>query len=494
MAVLFLLASGFGVALAIKLPETYSTNARLLVESPQIPGDLAASTVTTSPAEQLEIIQQRLLTRANLIDIANKYDLYDGTGMNPDEIVTAMREDTRFRRQGGRDQATLMTITFEAPTGQSAANVVNEYVTLILAANVAFRTNSDGETLDFFEGEVTRLGAELDLQRTRILDFQGQNSGALPANLEFRMNRQALLQERLARNERDRAALVLQRDRVIAVFEETGRLTAPSQEQLSPQERELRRLERELEDALILYSASNPRVRVLQSQVDRLRAAVAGTSEADAEDADAINPQNALYELTISTLESQISTLEQDHETLEAELDGLIDGIERTPANSIALQALERDYANLQSQYNGAVSNRAQAQMGERIKLTSRGQRISVIENARVPNAPSSPNRPMVAATGMAVGAGLAGALFVLLELLNRSIRRSNELVSRLGITPLATVPYMETTLRRRMRRGFRIMIFLAVLIGLPALLWAIDTYYLPLDILFARILDRLPF
>jgi uncharacterized protein involved in exopolysaccharide biosynthesis len=308
------------------------------------------------------------------------------------------------------------------------------------------------------------------------------------------MNRQALLQERLARNERERAALVLQRDRVIAVFEETGRLTAPSQEQLTPQERELRQLERELEDALVLYSSSNPRVRVLQSQVNRLRAAVAGTNDTQSEGAEGVNSQDALYNLTISTLESQIVTLEQDHETLEIELDALIDGIERTPANSIALQALERDYANLQTQYNAAINNRAQAQMGERIELTSRGQRISVIENARVPTSPSSPNRPLVATMGVGVGVALAAALFVVLELLSSSIRRSNELVNKLGITPLATIPYMETTLRRRVRRGGRIAIFLAVLIGLPALLWAINTYYMPLDTVVSRIMDRLPF
>ena len=141
MVVLFLLAACAGVIIALRLPTMYQTSAKLLVESAQISGDLVRSTVQVNASEQLEVIQQRLLTRANLIDIANDLNVFpDAASMTPDEIVGKMRSSTRIRRTSGRDKATIMTLSFEAQNPRKAAQVVNEYVTIVLATNSNFRT------------------------------------------------------------------------------------------------------------------------------------------------------------------------------------------------------------------------------------------------------------------------------------------------------------------------------------------------------------------
>ena len=93
---------------------------------------------------------------------------------------------------------------------------------------------------------------------------------------------------------------------------------------------------------------------------------------------------------------------------------------------------------------------------------------------------------------GVGAGLGLAAALFLLLELINRSVRRPAEIVSRLGITPLATIPYVETRLHRKMRYGVHAVLVLIVLIGTPAALWAVDSYYMPLEVLVERVMSQL--
>ena len=50
----------------------------ILVETPQIPEELAASTVRTPAFEQLQIVQQRLLTRGHMLDIARRLDVLPG--------------------------------------------------------------------------------------------------------------------------------------------------------------------------------------------------------------------------------------------------------------------------------------------------------------------------------------------------------------------------------------------------------------------------------
>jgi len=54
------LGSAVGITLAIVLPPVFRAEAMLIVESQQIPDELAATTVQTETSEQLQIIQQRM--------------------------------------------------------------------------------------------------------------------------------------------------------------------------------------------------------------------------------------------------------------------------------------------------------------------------------------------------------------------------------------------------------------------------------------------------
>ena len=275
MALAVLVVSGMGVALAVQLPTIYSTDAKLLVESAQIPDELATSTVNTSAGEQLEVMQQRLLTRANLIDIANSNQVFPNiANMSPDRVVEEMRRSTTIRSTSGRDRATLMTISFEAQDPRTAANVVNAYVTLLLDENVRYRTDRAGGTQDFFQQEVTRLETEIDIQKERILRFKQANSDALPDNLEFRLNRQTLLQERIAEAERRKSELIDQKTRLTNIFAATGQLALSEAADLTPEQRQLRALQQELNDALAIYSDTNPRVVILQTRISQLEAVV----------------------------------------------------------------------------------------------------------------------------------------------------------------------------------------------------------------------------
>jgi uncharacterized protein involved in exopolysaccharide biosynthesis len=151
MLAIIILFAALALVQAIRLPAVFETEARLLVESPQISDDLVDVTVTTSPDEEITIIRERLLTRANMLNIANQFDVFeDYDELPPDTIVELMQARTSIQSRGGRNEATIITVGFEARSGQIAADVVNEYVTRIIAANVELRTGRAEGTLDFF--------------------------------------------------------------------------------------------------------------------------------------------------------------------------------------------------------------------------------------------------------------------------------------------------------------------------------------------------------
>lgn len=367
MASIFVLCSAIGIGLALTLPSRFVASARLLVESAQIPDELAASTVRTAATEQLQIIEQRLMTRANLIDIANEFSAFEGAGrMTPDEVVTDMRDLTSIDTSSGRDRATLMTISFRATDPVLAANIVNEFVTLVLNEDSVRRQGLAEQTLDFFEKDSSRLNEELANRSAAIVSFKERNQDALPENLEFRVDRQSRLQDQIIAATRDRAALSEQRNRMLAL----GSITR-NEVRLSPTQQALRSARNELSQALTIYSDNNPRVRVLKARIAQLESAA--TSEGGG-GGEAVDPAKKLFELQLAELDQRSIYLDQQIERAQAEVELLKTAIEKTPENAIKLEVLERDYENTLGQYNTAIANLAKAQTGERIEVLSKGE------------------------------------------------------------------------------------------------------------------------
>ncbi len=485
------LGAGLGLGLALTLPPVYRAEAVLVVESPQIPGELAESTVQASAIELLGIIQQHIMSRANLLDLARENAIYrDSPEMTPDLIVENMRERVEIVLPPAwqvrtADTASFVRVSFPASDPELSARVTNAIVTQILEESVELRTATTGQTLDFFEQEVARLGEDLGRAGARILEFQMQNREALPDSLEFRRNRQTTLQERLLQTERELASLRDRRDRLVELYDRTGRVDI-AEEMLSPEERQLQQLRSELASALVVYSPSNPRVTLLEARVAQLEEQLA--LEAGE------NPDLGLtaFDIQVGDIDAQMEFLAEQVEMIEAELAELQRTIDATPGNAVALSALERDYENIQLQYNQAVERQSAAATGDRIEVLSRGQRVTVIEQAGIPSEPDSPNRKMIMAAGAGGGIALGAAVVVILEFLTSTIQRPAELTNRLGITPFATIPYISTRGEILRRRLLIWGIVILILAGIPAALYVVHVHYLPLDLLAGQALDSL--
>lgn len=503
--ILTVMGAVIGITLAMILPPRYEAQARLVVESEQIPDELAASTVRTEATEQLQIIQQRILSRDKLLDMANRLEIYKArqqspqTRLRPDEIVEDLRARIDIRTTGGNRRsgdATLVTVSFAAEQPALAASVANEVVTLMLEENVRMRTVVSGQTLDFFEQEVARLDQELSQRGSQIIAFKEENSAALPENLEFRRGQLVAAQERFLQLEREEIALKDRRQRLVDIYASTGQVGAAfgSTEGLTPEQIELRRLEEQYATSVAVMSPQNPRIKVMRAKLEALQQVVANQqAEASGATVNASGETMSAYDIQLADIDDKLEFIAERRSETEEEMKALREAIAATPANTITLQTLERDYENIRQQYDRAVTSKARAETGDMIEALAKGQRISVIEQAVAPLEPTSPNRPKLAAAGIG-GGMLAGlALIALMELMNSAIRRPVDISSKLNITPFATLPFIRTKREVMRRRAMIGGVFLIVLLGIPAGLWTIDTYYKPLDLLIEQVKRKIP-
>lgn len=482
------------VTVAITLPPAYVSQSRLVVQSPTIDPELAATTVQTPALEHLQIVEQRLLTRANMLDIARRLSVLENIAeMTPDQIVRAMRSRTTLETISGRGQATMMLVSFEAGSARTAAAVVNEYVTIIQEADAEFRRGISGDTLEFFAQEVAGLNEELSVQSTRIINFKQENQDALPETLEFRLDKRAELRDAIVTTDRDITRLKNQRERLLQIYEATGQVVLEFDDgPLTPDQQELRALQNELEDALLVFSEENPKVKLLRGRIDRLQARITtgntGTRTSGGPDVDGA----VTIEIQIAEIDSEIDILEEQRVRLQGEIDILNETIERTAEVAIALEELERQYELTRQQYAIAEGRMAQAETGDLIEAGARGQRIDVIEQPNVPNEPTKPNRILIAGGGGFLGLLAGIGLIMLMEMMNGAVRRPEDLVARFGISPFTTIPYIRTRRQLFVQRGLKLATIMLILIGIPAAIYAMHVYYLPVDVVADRVMDRL--
>ncbi len=471
--------------LANALPSRFEATSQLLVEAPQVPAELASSTMRASPHEVLGTIRQRILARDNLLDLSRQFALHANRDLSPDAIVADMRQRITLTNINARQSSGTIRVGFEAGRADVAAAVANAVVDQVLRQNVALRTATVTQTLAFFDEEMERLDDELARQTQRILEFREANQGAMPDSLNFRRTRQTAQGERLLQIDRELGNLRDRRERMVTMFERTGR-TAGAETATTPEQRELQQLRRELSRATVIFTTENPRLRALQAQVAALEAAVADQLGVDGEGMG----ETSLFDLQLADIDAQIDFLTSQKAMVEDELESLAVSIQNTPAIASELSTLERDYSNLQSQYNTAVGRRAQARIGERIEAQARGHRITVLEQATAPNAPNKPNRRRIAMAGAGGGLGLGILVAVLLILSNRAILRPVEITYGMGMAPFGTVPLFRTRREVYARRAALVAAALLLLVAAPAAMWWIDQNYLPLDIVIARLMD----
>ncbi|MFZ7094166.1 GumC family protein [Primorskyibacter sp. 2E233] len=475
----FILVVLAGFVVAITLPKVYKAQAALIVESSQIPDDLAASTVRVDLSQQLQIIQQRMMSRDNLLDLADQLDLFpDEPDLEPSQIIARLTDSIEMKLSGGRGAVTLLRITAESDVAETAARIADELVTRTLRQDADYRNEVASDTLSFFEKEVRRLGEELDYLNRRILEFQNENQDASPDTLNYRMNRLALLQERQTQVQRQIKQTEDERARLQKLYETTGRTENLNQRPLSPEEEELARLRSDLREARGVYSETNPNVTVIKRRISDLENLVAGRRP----EADDQTPGEAVFNAQMSELDDQLTQLHQTLSSQEQEMEKLRSTIERTPTVSIRLNALERDRDNIQGQYNSAIERLSTAATGERIEVLSKGQRLSIVERPVVPTSTVNPSPKLIAAGSIMAALLMGIAAVLVIEVIQPFVRRPDDITKGLGIAPLASLPYIETPGEIWRRRVLRVMATVLIVAVGAGVLFMADSKFVQFD------------
>lgn len=542
-----------GLLAALLWPPTYRSTATILIEEQEIPPDLVRSTITSYAAQRIQVISQRVMTRANLTAIIEKYGLYEEAQRSDttDEIIDAMRDDILLEtisadvidpRTGRPAPATIaFQLGFDYPQGPTAARVANELTNLFLNENIKSRTSRASETVGFLRDEAERLQAELQAASARLADFKEANVNRLPelkglttqlfeqanrdlddiaTQIRTQEERKIYLQGQLAQiepygddvNLSPVARLKALRTQYLALL---GRYS-PEHPDVQRVRREMAGLEQEtgldagdLDARLEQLAGMRTRLAGLRERyaddhpdIVNLKRSIASieqlVEEAGARAASEANgrprrtPDNPAY----ITLESQLQSAEASLQSLRsrrAQIQAKRSDYERRLA---AMPQIERQYnellreqENAAAKYQEIRAKQMEAQVGAQLEQEAKGERFSVVEPPQIPEEPISPNRPAIVILGLILALFGSFGITALREAMDSSLRGSRSVAAALGVAPLTTIPFIENRRERGERRRRQWLGLGLLVLVVVAMLGLVHLFWAPLDVLWFRAL-----
>ncbi len=457
------------------LRDQYQSETLILVVPQRVPETFVRSTVTMRIEDRMRTIAQQILSRPRLEQLITEMDLYpEERQVRPlDDVIVGMRASVETTIVRG--DSIRLAFTYSDP--EKTKQVTERLASDVIQDNVRDRQAQAEGTNQFLEAQLEDARSRLITQEKRLEGYRRAHAGELPTQLQSNLQVIQSLQLQLQglqdsiNRDRDRRVVV---ERLIAELETVAVAAptpAPAPAALAqlPVEHQLDVARQEL--AVLQgrgLTSAHPDVRAAQRKVEELeerakrelgnRPTSTGPAVATVSPAEA-GRRNQLATLAAEreNLDRQIGEKTAEDGRLRASINEYQARIESVPTRESELIELTRDYDTLQAAYRGLLAKKEESQIATNLESRQIGEQFRMIEPARVPEQPISPNRLVINAAGVAAGLLFGLVLAALLEVRDVSLKNEDDILAVLELPVLALVPVVQTDADRRKQRMSRI-------------------------------------
>ena len=147
-------------------------------------------------------------------------------------------------------------------------------------------------------------------------------------------------------------------------------------------------------------------------------------------------------QLTLTDME--IKRLQDESSSLSAQINKYLARIEQTPVREQDMAGLMREYQSTKDSYETLLKKSQEAQQAENLEKRQKGEQFKVVDPARVPEKPFSPDVRKTLLMGILAGLGCGLAAAFLREQLDRTFHDASDVEITLGLKVVATIPKIE--------------------------------------------------
>jgi polysaccharide chain length determinant protein (PEP-CTERM system associated) len=470
---------------ARKLPDLYRSDALILVVPQQVPQDYVRSAVTMRLEDRLQSIQQQIMSRTKLEEIIKELNLYEKERRNGimEDIVERMRKDIKV----DPIRAEAFSVGFVGGDAKTVQKVAEKLASLFITESLSDRERLTEGTNQFLEGQVDLARRRLIEQEKKLQDFRAKYSGQLPSQLDANLRALGGVQTQLQNllevdnRESDRR---LTYEHSLKDLEEgnTAALAAPASVSASSEgpasvtggtAAQRLQIARAQLKALQLQGKTDdhPDVvswkRLIATLEDQARqeALAQPVSAADGNPIETAR-QAKMQQLrdVIAQIDKQAAVRTDEEKKLQTQAAVIQQHIDAVPQRESDLTELTRDYPTLGQLYNNLVVKKEESTLAANLERRQIGEQFHLLDPARVPEKPFSPNRHSINAYGMLAGLAIGLALVAFFEYRDSTFATDDEIASLLSLPVLAVVPVMRS--ERDEQRTRKRRLFMGVALG----------------------------
>jgi polysaccharide chain length determinant protein (PEP-CTERM system associated) len=478
-------------------PNLYRSETVILVVPQRIPESYVRSTVTSRIEDRLQSIGQQILSRTRLERIILDFNLYASARRSQpmENVVEIMRRDIEIETVKGD----AFKVSYVSGDPRAAMEVTNRLSSLFIEENRRDREVLADGTNQFLESQLEDARRRLAEHEKRVEQYRQQYSGELPtqvqSNLQAIQNTQLQLQAVSESLDRDRdRRIAFERSIADATASDERPTAAPaaSAEAAAPtEEDELEAARRTLRDLQGRLTAEHPDVIRASRRVRELEAkaaAPAAPRPAAAAPTDARPTRSAATAARVRSLQNEIQNVDRQITYKEGEERRLRTVIatyqarvDAAPKRESELIELTRDYTTLQQLYTSLLAKREDSKIAANLERRQAGEQFRVLDPARIPERPFSPNRTRMNLMGAVAGLALGLGLVALLEYRDTTLRSDDDVVSTLHLPVLAVIPLLVTSIDERVQKRRRWLAVAAaaavMVIGTAVVVWKVTAH-----------------
>ena len=458
------------VLFVIFAPRLYKATTLVLVSPQQVPEALVHSTVTTRIEERLQSIAQEVMSRTRLERVIAEFHLYqkESRNLSKEEIVEKMQKDIKVELPTKRDEKGFFTISYIGTDPTVVTSVTNRLTSLFIEENLRVREKQAVGTTEFLASELTTTKTKLEQLEASVSQYKRQHMGELPEQRDTNLKILEQLQlqyQRIGENLRAAQDRKLYIQKQLSDLElpisasggggtpagketrvSSGRSSAsstalsnssPVPEVAGSYESQKDAQNRQLDELTSKYTDSHPDVIAAKKKLAEL--------EKKKETYNVKNDprhKELRNQLTINDIE--IKRFRSEEAQISSQMNHYRGRIENVPSREQEMASLVREYQNTKETHELLMKKSQDAQQAENLERRQKGEQFRVIDPARLPEKPFSPDIPKVLLIGLALSIGCSFGLAFIREQMDRSFHDAGDAEVTLGLRVLATIPKIE--------------------------------------------------
>ncbi len=451
-----------GVILALFfVPRMYKSSTLILVEHQKVPESYVTPTVSIDITERLNTITQQVMSRTRLESIINEFGLYrkEKDTLTNEELVELMRGniviDVKSDKKG--ESLSSFSISYIGNEPETVMHVTNRLASLFIEENLKVREQQAEGTTEFLEAQLQGLKTSLETQEALIKAFKEKHMGELPSQLEANLRTLDRLQlERQTTNDALRSA----EDRKIMVerqLSEAGVAPASVRDITTgavsndPMIRRLAELQAELSRLSSMYTDKYPDIVRLKNEIADVESQIKTGKGKETEENSTgriqfvnYNPLYATLSAQLIDVSAEVRNLKEKQKEIIKNISSLQGRVERIPSREQQMSALMRDYENTRENYQALLNKKLDAQLAESLEKRQKGEQFRILDPANLPMKPFKPDPGKIALIGIALGIGGGVGLVFMLEYIDASFRKPEDVYAVVGVPVLVSVPRIE--------------------------------------------------